>query len=152
MPTVLDPTVEMEYLALVRAFPLVSIRDDEHLEEALAVVDRLVEQTPRSTAEEAYLGALTDLVETYEDAHVIIPPTSGVEAVRYLMEENGLTQAELVPFFGTPSVVSAVLAGKRRLALSHIRRLSAHFGVPADVFIDGGDVTREDRDETPEGE
>jgi hypothetical protein len=43
MPTVLDPMVEAEYLALVRAFPLVSIRDDAHLAEALAVIDRLVE-------------------------------------------------------------------------------------------------------------
>jgi HTH-type transcriptional regulator/antitoxin HigA len=137
MPTVLDPTVEAEYLALVRAFPLVSIRDDAHLAEALAVVDRLVEQPQRSVAEEAYLGALTDLVETYEDAHVAVPPTSGVEAVRSLMEENGLSQADLVPLFGTPSVVSEVLAGKRQLALTHIRRLAAYFGLPADVFIDG---------------
>lgn len=137
MPTVLDPTVEAEYLALVRAFPLVSIRDDAHLAEALAVIDRLVEQPQRSAAEEVYLGALTDLVETYEETHVAIPPTSGVEALRFLMEENGLSQADLVPLFGTPSVVSEVLAGKRRLALAHIRRLAAHFGLPADIFIAG---------------
>jgi HTH-type transcriptional regulator/antitoxin HigA len=145
---VLDPIAEAEYLELVRTFPLVSIRDDVQLAEALAVVDRLVERAPRTAAEEAYLGALTDLVEIYEDAHVPVPPTSGVEAVRYLMEENELSQADLVPFFGTPSLVSAVLSGKRRLALSHIRRLAAHFGVPADVFIDSGPIPP-DQDETP---
>ncbi len=40
-----------------------------------------------------------------------------------------------MPIFGTPSIVSEVLSGKRRLALTHIRRLAARFGVPADVFI-----------------
>lgn len=136
MPVTLDHVTEEEYLSLVRAFPLVSIRDDAHLAGALQVIDRLVEKPERSAAEEAYLGALTDLVETYEDAHVMIPPTSGVDALRYLMAENGLTQADLVPLFGSPSVVSEVLAGKRRLALAHIRKLSAHFGLPTDVFIE----------------
>lgn len=124
-----------EYLALIHAFPLISIRDEAHLAEAIGVIDGLLELPQRSTAEERYLGALTDLVETYENAHVVIPPTSGVDALRYLMAENGLTQANLVPLFGTPSVVSEVLSGKRRLALDHIKRLSAHFGLPADAFI-----------------
>ena len=136
MPGMLDETTAGEYIALVRAFPLLSIRDDAHLADALAVIDRLTDQTERSAAEEAYLAALTDLVETYETAHVAIPPTSGREALRYLMEENGLTQADLVPLFGAPSVVSEMLAGKHRLALTHIRRLAAYFGVPADVFIE----------------
>ncbi len=135
MSIILDRATEEEYLQLVRAFPLVSIRDDGHLSAAMDVIDELVEKADRSAAEEAYLGALTDLVETYEDTHVEIPLTRGVDALRYLMEENGLTQAELVPIFGTPSVVSEVLAGKRRLALTHIQRLSARFGLPADVFI-----------------
>ena len=136
MAVIPDKATEEEYLALVRSFPLVSIRDDAHLAQALAVIDRLIEQQTRSAAEEAYLGALTDLVEIYEAAHVTVPPTTGVEALRYLMQENGITQADLVPLFGTASVVSEVLSGKRRLALTHIRRLAEHFGLPADVFID----------------
>lgn len=58
-----------------------------------------------------------------------------MEALRYLIAENGLTQAELAPLFGAPSVISEVLAGKRRLTLAHIRRLVAHFGLPAEVFL-----------------
>ncbi len=122
------------YLALVRAFPLISIRDDVHLREALATLDRLVEQSERSEAEEAYLSALTDLVETYENAHVVIPPVSGVAVLRYLMEENGLKQSDLAPLFGSPSIISEVLAGKRRLALSHMEKLAAYFGLPISVF------------------
>lgn len=135
MTAVLDRATEEAYVALIHAFPLVSIRDDAHLAEAFTVIEGLLEQPQRSTAEELYLGALTDLVETYENVHVAIPPTSGVDALRYLMAENQLTQADLVPLFGTPSVVSEVLSGKRRLALDHIKRLAAHFGLPADVFI-----------------
>lgn len=135
MAMMMDKVTEEQYLALVRAFPLVSIHNDDHLEEALAVIDRLLDIPKRSTAEEEYLQALTDLVEAYENAHVVIPPVSGVDALRYLMAENGLTQADLVPDFGTRSIVSEVLAGKRHLALSHIARLSERFGVPADVFV-----------------
>jgi HTH-type transcriptional regulator / antitoxin HigA len=51
------------------------------------------------------------------------------------MAENGLTQADFAPFFGISSIVSEVLSGKRRLALTHIRRLAEHFGVPAGGFI-----------------
>lgn len=135
MTTILDARAEAQYLALVQAFPLVSIRDAAQLAEALAVLDDLLDQPERSTGEEEYLRALTDLVETYERAHVVIPPTSGVEALRFLMTEHGLTQAELAPLFGSPSIISEVLSGKRRLALAHITRLAERFGVPADVFL-----------------
>ena len=136
MTLVLDKTSEEEYLELVRAFPLMSIEDDAHLAAALAVIDKLVEHPTRSLAEDVYLGALTDLVETYENAHGALPPATGVEALRYLMEENGLTQADLAPLFGAPSIVSEVLSGKRRLALTHARRLATYFGLPASVFLD----------------
>lgn len=110
-----------EYLALVRAFPLIHIRDDAHLDAAVAVIDRLIDKPARSAAEEAYLGALTDLVETYEDAHVAVPPRTGMDALRFLMEVNGLKQVDLVPVLGRKSLISEVLAGKRPLALSHIK-------------------------------
>jgi len=111
------------------------IPDDEQLAEAIQQIDRLVDLPARSAAQEAYLGALTDLVETYETAHIVIPPVEGVEALRYLMEENGLSQAELAPLFGSPSVISEVLSGKRRLSLAHVKALAAYFGLPAGVFI-----------------
>lgn len=135
MATVLDHAAEEAYLALVRAFPLVSIRDDAHLRTALATLDRLIVRPERSVAEEAYLGALTDLVETYENAHVAIPPMGGTDLLRYLMVENGLKQSDLAPLFGSPSIISEVLSGKRRLALAHMERLAAYFGLPISVFL-----------------
>lgn len=135
MATIMDTETERQYLALVRAFPLVSLHNDAHLKEALAVIDRLLDIPQRSAAEEEYLQALADLVETYENAHVAIPTVTGVDALRYLMEENGLAQADLAPLFGSRSIISEVLASKRRLALSHITRLAEYFGLPAQVFI-----------------
>lgn len=135
MSTIMDRAVEQEYLELVRAFPLLSIRDDAHLDEAVHVIDRLTDIHQRSTAEDAYLDALTDLVETYENAHVTIPTISGVEALRYLFEENALTDSEIEALLGSPATAADILAGKRPLTLQHIRKLSAHFGLPADVFL-----------------
>ena len=127
-----------EYLALVRAFPLVHIRDDAHMDAAMAILWPLLEKPARSRAEDEYIAALTDLVETYEDATVDIPPVSGVAMVRHLMVERGLTQNDLVPIFGTASVVSEVLNEKRGRALTveHIRRLAAFFHVSPAVFLD----------------
>ena len=129
------PVADEAYLEAVRAFPLISIRDDDHLALAIAVIDRLLDQHTRPAAEEDYLGALTDLVEVYENRHVSIPPTSGVEALRHLILENELTQRDLAPVLGTDSIVSEVLSGKRQLALAHIKALAAHFGLPAEVFL-----------------
>ena len=95
MSTIMDHAVEKEYLALVRAFPLLSIHNEEHLTEALAVIDRLTDKTHRSAAEDAYLNALTDLVETYENAHVEIPSVTPKDALRSLLEENGLTAEDV---------------------------------------------------------
>lgn len=128
------------YLNLVREFALASIRDDTHLHEALAVIDRLLGR-PLSEGEEMYLDALTDLVERYEDAHVEMPAISGVAMLRHLMDTHNLRQRDLVPLFGTESIVSEVLSGKRRLALSHIQNLARYFQLPADVFMDAPGAT-----------
>ena len=125
-----------EYWGLVRAFPLAHIRDDAHLDAAVAVIDRLRDKGARSPAEEMYLDALTDLVETYEEAHVSIPARSGVDALRFLMEANDLRQVDLVPVLGRKSLVSEVLGGQRPLALTHIKKLADYFRVSPAVFID----------------
>jgi len=57
MPTTLDPATETEHLQLVRACPLVSIRDNAHLTETLGIIDQLIECSERSVAEEAYFGS-----------------------------------------------------------------------------------------------
>jgi HTH-type transcriptional regulator/antitoxin HigA len=130
------------YLALVQVFPLVQIGCEADLDAAIAVIDQLTDRPVRSEAEEAYLGVLTDLVEMYENAHVAIPQRTGVDAVRFLMEANGLRQADLVLVLGRRSLVSELLHGKRRLALSHIRKLAEFFHVSPATFIDDAPADR----------
>ena len=125
-----------DYLALCRAFPLLSVRDETHLDEAISRIDALIDRDELPRGEQAYVEALSDLVELYEDGHIKMPRVSGVDVLRHLMEEHGLRQQDLVPLFGSKSTVSEVLSGKRALALPHIVKLSEHFGLPADVFID----------------
>lgn len=125
-----------DYLSLVRAFPLASIHDDTHLDAAITMMNRLTTGRPLSPGEDMYLQALADLIETNENVHFHIPPLSGVDLLRFLMEEHGLQQKDLVPLFGTPSFVSEVLSGKRPLALAHVKRLSQRFGLPVDAFVD----------------
>ncbi len=85
--------------------------------------------------DELYLDALSDLIALYESAHVTLPRVSGLAILRHLMEAHDLEQKDLVPLLGNKSTVSEVLSGKRRLAITHIKRLSSFFHVPADVFI-----------------
>ncbi len=131
-----------EYLALVRAFPLVHIRDDAHYQEALDAMWPLVEAPARSAAEEAYLGALTDLIETYDNARTALPPRTGLDALRSLIEENGLRQEDLLDIFRTQSVVSEVLRGKRKLTTTYIEKLATFFHVAPATFLDNEPVSR----------
>jgi HTH-type transcriptional regulator / antitoxin HigA len=123
------------YMNLISDFPLRPIRDDAELDRAIAVLNSLIDQPSLTDAECDYLEVLGGIVEAYEAQHVEIPDVSGVELLRYLIEANGLTQASLVPVFGSKSVISEVLGGKRELSKKQIRGLSQHFGLPADAFI-----------------
>lgn len=128
---------------MIDDFPLAPIRDDAHLAAAIDTINSLIDQPELSPGEEMYLYALSDLVERYESEQIEMPQVSGVAILRHLMEANDMKQKGLVPFFGSKSVVSEVLSGKRPLARSHITKLSERFGLPADVFIDRGLATDE---------
>lgn len=134
MPNSMD---DETYLTMVKTFPLQRIRDDAELDASIAVIDSLLDMLPNLTmGEQEYLDALGQLVEAYENEHVQLPEARGVDVLLHLMEENDLKQVDLVPIFGTKSIVSEVLNGKRRLTVGHVRELSSRFGLPADVFID----------------
>ncbi|VVO41112.1 helix-turn-helix domain-containing protein [Pseudomonas fluorescens] len=77
---------------------------------------------------------LGDLIEAYDREHRPMPVASGVEVLRYLMREHGLSQSDL-PGVGAQSVVSEILSGKRKLNLRQIRWLAERFSVKADVFF-----------------
>jgi HTH-type transcriptional regulator / antitoxin HigA len=110
------------------------IRNDKDLEAALAEVERLwgaKSGTPRGDR----LDVLTTLIEAYEEQHVPIDPPDPVEAIKFRMEQQGLTRKDLGEIIGTRTRVAEVLARKRGLSISMIRRLHARLGIPAEVLI-----------------
>ena len=131
----LKRTVRDRYLELVLEFPLTSIRDDKHLEEAQNVLDRVSANSPLSEGEELYFDALSDLVGAYEDEYYPIDPPSDADMLRHLIEARGITQAQLSRDTAIPkSTISEVLAGKKPFSRQLIRRLAAYFKVDVSVL------------------
>ncbi len=123
------------YLELIRAFPLASIRSDEHLKAAQTAMDRLLARGELDEGEEMYLDALSDLAAAYEDEHHAIAPATDADMLRHLMEARGVTQTRLSRDTGlSKSTVSEVLAGKRRFSRQMIRKLADYFHVDVGVL------------------
>jgi HTH-type transcriptional regulator / antitoxin HigA len=108
-------------------------------EDAVSEVRRLLEANPPSGSPDAdRLRLLALVVETYEREHFPIEAPSPLEAIRFRMAEQGLTQRDLEPFIGSKSKVSEVLSGKTRLTLRMIRGLHHGLGIPAGVLLGEG--------------
>src|SRR5580704_16429022 len=104
-------------------------------QEYLSIVDKLASKDNPSREEEKYAEVLLALIEAYEEKHHPIPDASPVEVLRALMDANDLRQKDLVPIFGTESIVSEVLHKKRDLNKTHIEKLSKRFNVSPAVFF-----------------
>jgi HTH-type transcriptional regulator / antitoxin HigA len=101
-----------------------------------AVLESMLRKRDR-TAEEARLAELlTYLIEEFEDREYALPRKAGpIEILRHLMDANGLRQADLLDVFGTASVISEVLKGKRELSKTHIAKLSNRFRISPGLFF-----------------
>ncbi len=92
------------------------------------------------TAAADELEILVTLVAEYEARHHPVLPPDPIEAIRFRMDQMGLTRKDLESMVGSRARVSEVLAGKRPLTLAMIRRLCKGLGVPADVLIGEEDL------------
>jgi HTH-type transcriptional regulator/antitoxin HigA len=123
------------YLELVRRFPLRPLRSEAELDRATAVINGLLDREDLDPAEEDYLDVLGDLVEKYEAAAHPMPPVSDAAMLRHLLDVHELTQAAVAEETGIPrSVISEVMAGKRRLSRANVERLARFFKVSPAVF------------------
>jgi HTH-type transcriptional regulator/antitoxin HigA len=87
------------------------------------------------TPESDRLELLTVLIEAYENTKYPIEPPDPIDAILFRMQEKGLKQADLVPYFGTRSRVSEVLSRKRPLTVIMIRALAIGLGISAETLI-----------------
>jgi len=107
--------------------------ENEHYLELLAQLDaRTDDLTP---AENELADLLTLLIEDFEEKCYALKPASPLEVLHELMRANHLKQKDLLDVFGTPSIVSEVMNGKRRLTTDHIRKLSQRFHVSPELFL-----------------
>jgi HTH-type transcriptional regulator/antitoxin HigA len=111
------------------------ITSDAQNERYISALLELEKKDRLSAKEREFAELLTLLIEAYEDNHYPIRAASPVEVLQELMEVNNLKQKDLAPLFGSESVVSEVLRGKRELNKHHIERLSKRFGVSPAVFF-----------------
>lgn len=80
------------------------------------------------------VATMGELIGDYDDAHYPAPEVTGVQMLKFLMDQHGLKQGDL-PEIGTQGVVSEILSGKRDLNVRQVKKLKLRFGVSADAFV-----------------
>ena len=110
------------------------IRNDDDLK---AVFRRLesIFQADEQTPEADERDVLVTLVEAYENKHYDFGPVDPIEAIKFRMEQEGLTARDLEPFIGPSGRVSEVLNGKRPLSLRMIKRLHDGLKIPYESLL-----------------
>ncbi len=112
------------------------IHSEEENQRFVQILETLVSRKEALNPAEWKLAELLTLIITEFEGRSYPMDVSGpIDVIRHLMESNGLRQKDLVDVFGTESIVSDVLNGKRDLAKDHIKRLSARCGVSPAVFF-----------------
>ncbi len=89
----------------------------------------------RDTPKGERLDVLVTLVEAYESRHYPLDLPDPVEAIKFRMEQKGLTPKDLVPMIGRINRVYEVLSRKRPLTLAMVQRLHSGLGIPAEALI-----------------
>jgi HTH-type transcriptional regulator/antitoxin HigA len=116
--------------------PLLSLRNEQEYDRAVERLNRLLDEVGTDEQHPLYtlLDTLGTLIHAYEEEHHPIPECSGVDVLRFLMDEHDLTQSDL-PEIGSQGVVSEILRGKRALNVRQMRALAKRFHVSPGVFI-----------------
>jgi len=118
------------------------IKTDAEHAAATAELTRLMDLDPApGTADADRLELLAVLIENYEKTRFPISLPDPVDALRFCMEQRGLSNRDIVPYLGSPSRVSEVLARQRPINLAMARRLHEGLGIPAEVLLRGAGQT-----------
>ena len=110
------------------------IRTKRDYEAALKEIERLW-GAKAGTTDGDRLDVLATLVDAYEAEHYPMDPPDPVEAIKFRMEQQGLTRRDLEVIIGTRTRIAEVLNRKRGLSIAMIRRLHERLGISAEVLI-----------------
>lgn len=112
------------------------IKTKKDYKAALKRIDYLITKNPvEGNPVYNELVVLGMIVSTYEDIHYPIEAPDPVETIKYVMEENGLKQKDMIPYFGSKGLVSEFLSGKRTLSIATIKALHKAFRLPYELLI-----------------
>jgi HTH-type transcriptional regulator/antitoxin HigA len=109
------------------------IENDADHAKAKELVEKLMGS--RDPADQARMAAQARLIEAYERVRWPRRALSLPDLLIYLMDQHGLSRADLVPLLGTLSRVSEIMTGKRELSMSMVRKLRERFHISADLLI-----------------
>ncbi|CAM3967230.1 helix-turn-helix domain-containing protein [Vreelandella rituensis] len=110
------------------------IRSDADLQAAFNRLEAIF-QAEEGTPEADEMEILVTLIEAYEEKHYPISPPDPIEAIKFRMEQQGLTQRDLEAYIGPSGRVSEVLNRKRKLSLRMIKRLHDGLNIPYDSLM-----------------
>jgi HTH-type transcriptional regulator/antitoxin HigA len=128
-------TVNSRYAALLSQTLPRPIKTEEKNEQYIRILEEMERRGKLDEDEKEFAELLTILIENFEEAHYQLCPSTPLEVIAELMDANNLRQKDLVDVFGTESIVSEVLKGKRELNKDHIKRLSVRFNVSPELFF-----------------
>ncbi len=110
------------------------IKTEKDYNSALSRIDKL-QGARKDTLEGDEFDLLVTLVESYELKHYPIAPPDPIEAIKFRMEQMGLSSADMVKYLGSQSRVSEILNKKRRLSLTMIKSLYKELKIPAEILL-----------------
>ncbi|MFN8672912.1 MAG: helix-turn-helix domain-containing protein [Candidatus Sericytochromatia bacterium] len=110
------------------------IKTEEDYENALIRIEEIFD-SEINTPEFDELDILTTLVQKYEEKHYPILPPSPVDAIKFKMEEMGITQTELAKIIGA-NRISEILNNKRKLSLNIIKKLHDKLKIPLEILLE----------------
>ena len=116
--------------------PFQAIRTEREYDKAVEYLNVLVDEVGDHPKDPRYrsIETLSVLIEHYDREHHSLLNVSGVDVVRFLMEQHGLTQSDL-PEIGSQGIVSEILSGRRTLNVRQIKKLAERFGVNPGAFL-----------------
>ena len=134
---VIDAIDKEKYGRLLAQYLPGVIRSDDENDRLAELLMRLALAEERTAEEERLIELLERLLDDYDERRMKgrFETLEPLALLGHLMEEGGLKQVDLVDCFGSQSVVSAVMAGKRQINREHARRLSRRFGLPLAMFM-----------------
>ena len=111
------------------------IESDEEFDRLAEKMEALDLKKNPAPEEQALSALLARLVQDYDDRYHALPALPPHKTIAFLMDQRSLRQADLLPVFGSRSVVSDVLNGKREPSKAHLRKLAEYFHVSAELFL-----------------